>query len=91
MREALERINAAEELGLSSLRRDGNVRDPVTIWVVGDCVVVMCGRSTACPPHGSGARTPFARRAGWIPRTLSGRYRDTRLDDWDRSSTYLSG
>jgi hypothetical protein len=32
----LDRISAAEELRLASLRRDGSLRDPVTIWVVGD-------------------------------------------------------
>lgn len=30
----LERIGAAEELQIASLRRDGTLRRPVTIWVV---------------------------------------------------------
>ena len=30
----LDRIEAADELELASLRRDGTLRDPVTIWVV---------------------------------------------------------
>ena len=30
----LDRIGAAEELELATLRRDGTPRDPVTIWVV---------------------------------------------------------
>ena len=32
----LNRIEAAEELNLASVRRDGTLRDPVTIWVVRD-------------------------------------------------------
>jgi hypothetical protein len=38
----LSRIGAAEELDLASLRRDGTLRNPVTIWVVryGDDVYV---------------------------------------------------
>jgi hypothetical protein len=34
--EELERIGAAEELQLASLRPDGSLGDPVTIWVVRD-------------------------------------------------------
>jgi hypothetical protein len=30
----LSRIEAAEELGLASVRRDGTLRKPVTMWVV---------------------------------------------------------
>jgi hypothetical protein len=32
----LARIGAAEELEIAALRRDGTLRDPVTIWVVRD-------------------------------------------------------
>ena len=32
--EELNKIGAAEELEIASLRSDGTVRDPVTIWVV---------------------------------------------------------
>jgi hypothetical protein len=35
-REELARIEQADELDLSSQRRDGSLRDPVTIWVVRD-------------------------------------------------------
>ena len=31
----LNKIGAAEELQIASLRRDGTLRNPVTIWVVG--------------------------------------------------------
>ena len=30
----LDKIGAAEELRIASLRRDGTLRNPVTIWVV---------------------------------------------------------
>jgi hypothetical protein len=47
----LNRIGAAEELQISSLRRDGTLRNPVTIWVVrhGDDLYVRSvnGRSGA--------------------------------------------
>jgi hypothetical protein len=32
----LDRIGAAEELDLASVRRDGTLRNPVTMWVVRD-------------------------------------------------------
>src|SRR5438105_4109626 len=40
--EELTKIGAAEELRLASLRRDGTLRNPVTIWVVryGDSLYV---------------------------------------------------
>ena len=48
--EELEAVGAAEELELSSLRRDGSLRSPVTIWVVrvGDDLYVrsVYGRSS---------------------------------------------
>jgi hypothetical protein len=47
--EELDRIGRSEELELASQRRDGSLRDPVTIWVVrdGDDLYVrsMHGRS----------------------------------------------
>lgn len=47
----LEKIGTAEELEIASLRRDGTLRDPVTIWVVrhGDDLYVRSvnGRSGA--------------------------------------------
>ena len=40
--EELAEIGAAEELEIASVRRDGTLRDPVTIWVVpyGDSLYV---------------------------------------------------
>ncbi len=47
----LNRIGKAEELQIASLRRDGTLRNPVTIWVVrlGDDLYVRCvkGRTGA--------------------------------------------
>ncbi|MCU0489154.1 MAG: DUF2255 family protein [Anaerolineales bacterium] len=47
----LTKIESAEELQLQSLRRDGILRDPVTMWMarVGDDVYVRCvnGRTGA--------------------------------------------
>jgi hypothetical protein len=47
----LDRIGAAEELEIASLRRDGTLRKPVTIWVVrhGDDLYVrsVYGRTSA--------------------------------------------
>jgi hypothetical protein len=40
----LNKIGRAEELDLASMRRDGSLRNPVTIWVVrsGDDIFVRC-------------------------------------------------
>jgi hypothetical protein len=47
----LDKIGTAEELQIASLRRDGTLRDPVTIWVVhhGDDLYVrsVYGRTSA--------------------------------------------
>ena len=49
--EELNKIGTAEELRIASLRRDGTLRNPVTIWVVrvGDNLYVRCvnGRAGA--------------------------------------------
>lgn len=51
----LERIGAADELHLASLKKDGTLRTPVTIWVVrvGDELYVRAyrGRGTAWFQH----------------------------------------
>jgi len=50
-RDELDKIGTAEELQIASLRRDGTLRKPVTIWVVrhGDDLYVRCvnGRTGA--------------------------------------------
>ena len=51
--EELTKIGTAEELRIASLRRDGTLRNPVTIWVVrlGDDLYVRSanGRTRVCP------------------------------------------
>jgi hypothetical protein len=55
--EALDKIGEADELHLQSVRRDGTLRDPVTMWVVrtGDDLYVR----------------PVRGRDGWYRGTLS--------------------
>jgi hypothetical protein len=45
MSEELDKIGRAEELEIASLRRDGTLRNPVTVWVVrqGDDLYVRSG------------------------------------------------
>ncbi len=52
----LEKIGAAEELQIQSLRRDGTLRNPVTIWVVrvGDDLYI---------------RSVYGRGSGWFRGT----------------------
>jgi hypothetical protein len=49
-REEFDKIGAAEELRIASVRRDGTQREPATIWVVrvGDelCVRAVSGRTS---------------------------------------------
>jgi C_GCAxxG_C_C family probable redox protein len=63
-REELDRIGSAEELQLASLRRDGTLRRPVTIWVVrlGGNLYVRCVNGRA----GAWFRGTHTRRAGQI-------------------------
>jgi len=53
----LDKIAAAEELQIASVRRDGTLRKPVTIWVVrhGDDLYV---------------RSAYGHTSGWFRRTL---------------------
>ena len=77
--EELDRIGTAVELEIQSLRRDGTLRDPVTIWVVraGDGLYVrsMKGRSG---PWFRGTQT---RREGHI--SAGGVDRDVAFADAD--------
>jgi hypothetical protein len=59
----LGKIGTADELRLSSLRRDGTLRDPVTMWVVrvGDDLYVRSVKGRAGPWF-RGARTRHAGR-----------------------------
>jgi hypothetical protein len=60
----LDRIGAADELHLASLRPDGTLRDPVTIWVVrrDDDLYVRSYRG----PGGAWFRGAVTRHAGHI-------------------------
>lgn len=50
-KEELNKIGNADELEIASLRRDGTLRRPVTIWVVrvGDGLYVRCVNGPAAP------------------------------------------
>jgi hypothetical protein len=50
-REELSKIEAADELELATLRRDGTLRNPVTIWVVrhGDDLYIRSWRGRTAP------------------------------------------
>lgn len=62
--EELEKISKAEELNLSSLRKDGTLRSPVTMWVVrvGDELFVRAVKGRSGPWF----RGTQARHAGRI-------------------------
>jgi len=70
----LNRIGAAEELQIASLRRDGTLRTPVTIWVVrhGDDVYVRSvnGRTGAWF-HGTQVRHEGHIQAGGIDKAVT--------------------
>jgi hypothetical protein len=53
--EELDRIGAAEELEVASLRADGTLRQPVTIWVIreGDDLYVRSWRGRSGGRYGS--------------------------------------
>jgi 4-carboxymuconolactone decarboxylase len=63
-RDELRRIDAAEELELASVRRDGTLREPVTIWVVrvGDDLYVRSWKGRT----GAWFRATQLRREGHI-------------------------
>ena len=69
----LERIGAAEELELASVRRDGTLRDPVTMWVVrhGDDLYVRSvnGRGSSWF-RGAQTRHEARVRAGGVDRDV---------------------
>ncbi len=70
----LTRIGAAEELMIASRRRDGTLRDPVTIWVVrvGDDLYVRSvnGRTSAWF-HGAQSRHEGHIRAGGVDKDVT--------------------
>jgi hypothetical protein len=80
----LEKIGAAEELELASLRRDGKLTNPVTIWVVrhgGDlCVRSGYGRAAAWF-RGTQVRHEGRIRAGGVEKAVSFADADPALKD----------
>lgn len=70
----LDRIERAEELDITSQRRDGSLRDPVTIWVVrdGDELYVrsMYGRAGAWF-RGTQTRQQGRIRSGGVEKDVS--------------------
>ena len=80
----LDKIAAADELEIASLRRDGTCRSPLTIWVVrvGDDLYVRSvnGRSGAWF-RGTQARHEGRIRAGGIAKDVTFVDADHDLDD----------
>jgi hypothetical protein len=70
----LNKIGRAEELQIASLRRDGTLRNPVTIWVVrlGDDLYVRSvnGRTSAWF-HGTQTRHEGHIRAGGVDKDVA--------------------
>ncbi len=70
----LNRIGAAEELRIASLRRDGTLRNPVTIWVVrlgDDLYVRSVNGRTAAWFRGTQVRHEGHIRAGGIDKDVT--------------------
>jgi hypothetical protein len=88
----LTRIAAAEELQLASLRRDGSLRNPVTIWVVrhgDDLYVRSVNGRTAAWFRGTQQRHQGHVRAGGVDKDVT--FADTGHDiDGELDAAYRS-
>jgi len=75
-KDELDRIAAADELELASVRRDGSLRKPVTIWVVrvGDDLFV---------------RSIYGRGSGWFRGVLSRHEGHVRAGGVDRDVRFV--
>jgi hypothetical protein len=74
MSDELTKIGAAEELRIASLRRDGTLRNPVTIWVVrhgDDLYVRSVNGRTAAWFRGTQVRHEGHIRAGGVERDVT--------------------
>ncbi len=72
--EELDKIGTAEELQIASLRRDGTLRKPVTIWVVrlaDDLYVRSVYGRTSAWFRGAQARREGHIRAGGVDKDVS--------------------
>ncbi len=70
----LNKIEKAEELQIASLRRDGTLRNPVTIWVVrvGDEIYVRAYKGRSSPwPRGVQTRHEGQIRAGGVVKDVT--------------------
>jgi hypothetical protein len=70
----LNKIGAAEELEIASLRRDGTLRQPVTIWVVrvGDDIYVRAYKGRTSPWfRGAQTRHEGHIRAGGVDKDVT--------------------
>jgi hypothetical protein len=74
MSDELNKIGAADELQIASLRRDGTLRRPVTIWVVrvgGDLYVRSAYGSTAAWFRGTQVRHEGRISAGGVEEDIT--------------------
>jgi hypothetical protein len=82
--EELDRIDAAEELSIASLRPGGTLRNPVTIWVVrdgGDVYVRSVNGATAAWFRGTRVRHEGRNSAGGLEKNVSFENADHAIDD----------
>jgi hypothetical protein len=82
--EELTKIAAADELQIASLRRDGTLRKPTTIWVVrhgGDLYVRSVNGRTAAWFRGTQVRNEGRIWAGGVEKDVTFVDADNRVDD----------
>ena len=80
----LTKIGAADELEIASLRRDGTLRDPTTIWVVrlgDDLYVRSVNGRTAAWFRGTRVRHEGRIRAGGVEKDVTFVDADHDIDD----------
>ena len=83
-KDELAKIEKAEELDISSLRDDGSLRDPVTIWVVrhGDDLFVRAIKGRTGPWfRGTQTRHAGRIRAGGVEKDVAFMDADASLND----------